>query len=156
MVIATLSAVGLKVIRMNPKRVRDFARADGLLAKTDALDAHVLALFGARMQPQWHAWPEAERLQLAAWVARAQQLTVQRAIERTRLEQTEESELRKSLERVIVFFGKRNGAFRQADDGVDCGFGNVDGAGSVAAHGTWRGTQNCSSVVSSVAGTGSL
>ena len=106
MVIATLSAVGLKVMRMNPKRVRDFARADGLLAKTDALDAHVLALFGARMQPQWHAWPEAERLQLAAWVARAQQLTVQRAIERTRLEQTEEPELRKSLERVIVFFGK--------------------------------------------------
>ena len=76
LVVATLSAAGLNVMRMNPKRVRDFARAPGLLAKTDALDAHVLALFGARMPPQLRAWPEVERQQLKAWVAREQQLTL--------------------------------------------------------------------------------
>jgi transposase len=105
-VIGSLVTAGLKVMRMNPKRVRDFARAQGLLAKTDAIDAYALALFGARMQPPLRAWPEAERLQLAAWVSRQQQLTVQRAGERTRLKQTSEPELRKSIQRVIAFLGK--------------------------------------------------
>jgi len=105
-VIAALAGAGLRVMRMNPKRVRDFARAHGLLAKTDALDAYALALFGARMQPPMRAWPEVERQQLAAWVGRQQQLTVERASERTRLKQASEPALRKSVERVIAFLGK--------------------------------------------------
>ena len=105
-VITALAEAGLKVMRINPKRVRDFARAQGLLAKTDALDAHVLALFGARMQPPLRAWPTAERQQLAAWVARQRQLTVERAAERTRLSQATEPSLRKSVERVIAFLGR--------------------------------------------------
>lgn len=105
-VITALVAAGLKVMRMNPKRVRDFARAHGLLAKTDALDAHILALFGARMQPALRPWPEAERQQLAAWVARVQQVTAERAAERTRLRQASEPQLRQSMERVIAFLGK--------------------------------------------------
>lgn len=105
-VISALAAGGLPVMRINPKRVRDFARAQGLLAKTDALDAHVLALFGCRMQPPLRPWPEAERLQLAAWVARQQQLILERASERTRLHQAGEPELKKSIQRVIVFLGK--------------------------------------------------
>jgi transposase len=105
-VITALAAAGLAVMRINPKRVRDFARAHGLLAKTDALDAYALALFGARMQPPLRAWPEAERQQLAAWVARQQQLVVERAGERTRLRQATEPQLRKSIERVIAFLGK--------------------------------------------------
>lgn len=106
LVITVLAASGLQVMRMNPKRVRDFARAQGLLAKTDALDAYALALFGARMRPPLRAWPEAERQQLAAWVMRQQQLIVERAGERTRLQQTTEPQLRKSIERVIAFLGK--------------------------------------------------
>jgi transposase len=105
-VITSLAAAGLKVMRLNPKRVRDFARAHGLLAKTDAIDAYALALFGTRMQPPLRAWPEAEQVQLAAWVARQQQITLERAGERTRLKQTTEPELRKSVERVIAFLGK--------------------------------------------------
>jgi transposase len=105
-VIAALTAVGLPVMRMNPKRVRDFARAPGMLAKTDALDAHVLALYGTRMQPEWRALPEPERLQLAAFVARQQQLTQHRAVERTRLKHTTDAELRASLERHIDFLGE--------------------------------------------------
>jgi transposase len=106
MVMTALAAAKLPVMRMNPKRVRDFARAHGLLAKTDALDAYALALFGARMQPERRAWPEAEQRQLADWVARQRQLTVQRAAERTHLHQASEPELRASIERVIEFLGK--------------------------------------------------
>jgi transposase len=105
-VIAALAGAGLAVMRMNPKRVRDFAGAHGLLAKTDALDAYILALFGARMRPPLRAWPEAERQQLAAWVARQQQLIVERASERTRLKQASEPALLKSIERMIAFLGK--------------------------------------------------
>ena len=106
LVITTLAGAGLRVMRMNPKRVRDFARAQGMLAKTDALDAHVLALYGARMQPPLREWPEPERLQLAAWMARQRQLVLERAAERTRLHQAGEPALKKSIERVIAFLGK--------------------------------------------------
>jgi transposase len=105
-VITALAAAGLPVMRINPKRVRDFARAHGLLAKTDALDAYVLALFGVRMQPPLRPWPEAERLQLAAWVTRQRQLILERAAERTRLHQVDEPQLKKSIQRVITFLGK--------------------------------------------------
>jgi transposase len=105
-VITALTAAGLPVMRINPKRVRDFARAHGVLAKTDILDALVLALFGARMQPPLRAFPEADRLQLAAWIARQQQLTDERAMERGRLHQVTEPMLKRSVERVISFLGK--------------------------------------------------
>ncbi len=104
-VISVLGAAGLAVMRVNPKRVRDFARAHGLLAKTDALDAYALALFGARRQPRLRPFPEAERQRLQAWVTRVRQLTVQRAKERTRRKQSP-GELRESLERVIEFLSQ--------------------------------------------------
>jgi transposase len=105
MVIEALAAAGLPVMRINPKRARDFARAQGWLAKTDAIDAHSLALFGARMRPPLRPWPEAERQQLAGWVRRAQQLTAMRACERTRLLQTSDAGLRESLQRMIAQLG---------------------------------------------------
>lgn len=51
LVMQVFEAAGLTVIRMNPQRVRAFAQAEGIRAKTDALDAYVLARFGVRMQP---------------------------------------------------------------------------------------------------------
>jgi transposase len=105
-VITALLAAQLPVVRMNPKRVRDFARAHGLLAKTDALDARALALFGARMRPPLREFADAERQQLAQGVMRQEQLTAQRAAERVRLQQTSQSVLRTSIERVIAFLGK--------------------------------------------------
>jgi len=106
MVIAAFATATLPVMRINPKRVRDFARAQGLLAKTDAIDAYVLALFGARMGPPLRPWPEAERLQLAALVARRQQLVLERAAEKTRLKQAGEALLKESIGRVIAFLGE--------------------------------------------------
>ncbi len=105
-VIAALDAAGLKVMRMNPKRVRDFANGMGFLAKTDALDAQVLARFGSRARPPYRGFPPVERQQLAAFMARVQQLTVDRAAERTRLHQVTEPFLKESGKRMIAGYGK--------------------------------------------------
>ena len=50
-VAAALATAGLPVAVVNPRQVRDFARALGRLAKTERIDAQVLALFGARVRP---------------------------------------------------------------------------------------------------------
>jgi transposase len=81
---ACLSA-GIPISRVNPTRVRNFARAEGRLAKTDALDARILALFGAKMQPA-PLLPEAEpRRQLEDLVRRRHQLVTMRTMEQNRL-----------------------------------------------------------------------
>jgi transposase len=98
-----LAAAGIAVMRVNAKRVRDFARAHGLLAKTDALDAFALALFGERMRPEPRPWLDAERQQLADFVARQQQLTQLRTAERNRLPRATAAS-RDSIERTLLFF----------------------------------------------------
>src|SRR5215207_10118313 len=50
-VVAALATAGLPVVVANPRQVRDFAKATGQLAKTDAIDADVLALFAERVRP---------------------------------------------------------------------------------------------------------
>jgi transposase len=54
LVVAALAAAGLPVVVANPRQVRDFGRAVGQLAKTDRIDAALLALFGERVQPVPH------------------------------------------------------------------------------------------------------
>jgi len=93
-------------MRINPKRIRDFARAHGVLAKTDALDAYALALFGARMQPPARRLPEAELQRLTTWVGRQRQITEMRAGERNRLRRTNDPTLKASIKRVIFFLGE--------------------------------------------------
>ena len=63
--VASLGAAGLPVVVVNPRQVRDFARATGKLAKTDALDAQVLALFAERVQPVPRPLPDADALVLS-------------------------------------------------------------------------------------------
>ncbi|MFI5105653.1 MAG: IS110 family transposase [Terriglobales bacterium] len=103
---AVLEAAGIAVLRINAKRVRDFARAHGVLAKTDAVDAYVLALFGERMQPEPRVWLDAERQQLAEWIARQRQLVQMRTAERNRLHRTTAQALRKSIQRTLRFLAK--------------------------------------------------
>jgi transposase len=69
-----LTAAGLRVAVVNPRLVRDFARASGRLAKTDALDAQVLAQFAAQMQPPVRPAPSAASQALRALVRRRQQV----------------------------------------------------------------------------------
>jgi transposase len=92
---------GISVAMVNPARVRQFARASGLLAKTDKLDAQVLAVFGQRMQPkQYEGKSEAEK-QLSALLVRRKQLEEMLKAEQNRL-RTIAPSLRGSVERMIV------------------------------------------------------
>jgi len=77
---------GLAVALVNPSRVRAFARAEGLLAKTDKIDARLIARFGATMKPQAQARREQAQLELNQWVTRRRQLVVMLTAEKNRLQ----------------------------------------------------------------------
>jgi len=64
---SALATAGLPVVVVNPRQVRDFAKASGQLAKTDTLDAQVLAQFAEVMRPQPRPLPDADTRALAAW-----------------------------------------------------------------------------------------
>jgi transposase len=83
--VVALSAAGIAVAVVNPKRVRDFARAAGVSAKTDRLDAQVLAQFAQRMRPQVRPLPDEAQRELTELVDRRAQLVAMRAQEKTRL-----------------------------------------------------------------------
>ena len=69
-----LAEAGLPAAVVNPRQVRDFARATGRLAKTDAIDARVLAHFAELIQPQTRPLPDAQSRELMALVARHRQV----------------------------------------------------------------------------------
>jgi transposase len=100
-VVDALFHAGLCVAVVNPARVRQFARASGLLAKTDKLDAFVLAEFGKTMQPRrYEGKTEAEK-QLSALLVRRKQLEEMLKAEQNRLRTTTHS-LKSSVEQVIA------------------------------------------------------
>lgn len=84
LVTAALAGAGLPVAVVNPRQVRDFARATGRLAKTDVLDAQTLALFAARIQPPVRPLPAATTQELASLLARRRQLLAMRTAEKNR------------------------------------------------------------------------
>ena len=84
--VAALAEAGLPVAVVNPRQVRDFARAVGQLAKTDALDAQVLARFAEVVQPAPRPLPDAQAQELSALLARRRQLVAMRTAERQRLD----------------------------------------------------------------------
>ena len=82
---SALATAGLPVVVINPRQVRDFAKASGRLAKTDALDAQVLAQFAEVMRPQPRPLPDAETRALAALLTRRRQLVEMLTAEKNRL-----------------------------------------------------------------------
>ena len=72
--LAALGSAGLPVVAVNPRQVRDFAKALGKLAKTDAIDAQVLAHFAEAVRPAVRPLPDAATQALAALVTRRRQL----------------------------------------------------------------------------------
>lgn len=82
--VAALVAVGLPVQVVNPRQPRDFARAIGQLAKTDRLDARLLAQFGATVRPKPRLIPDAALQEVRALVARRRQLQGMLVIEQNR------------------------------------------------------------------------
>src|SRR6266446_1213103 len=84
-VTSALAAAGLPVVVVNPRQARDFARATGQLAKTDALDARALAHFADVIRPTPRPLPDAQTQELRALLGRRQQLIVMRTAEQHRL-----------------------------------------------------------------------
>lgn len=80
-----LASSHLTVAVVNPRQVRDFARAAGKLAKTDALDAHALAHFAQAMQPSPRPLPTSDAQELRSLVARRRQLVEMITAEKNRL-----------------------------------------------------------------------
>jgi transposase len=84
-VVAALTAVGLPVVVVNARQVRDFARAVGKLAKTDAIDAAILAQFAEAVRPERRALPDELTQTLQSWLARRRQLLEMLLAEEQRL-----------------------------------------------------------------------
>jgi transposase len=100
-VVDALFHAGLSVAVVNPARVRQFARACGLLAKTDKLDAFVLAEFGQRVQPKRYEGKSEAEKQLSALLVRRKQVEEMLKAEQNRL-RTISPILRGSVERIIA------------------------------------------------------
>jgi transposase len=104
--VTTLVEAGYRVAVVNPRQVRDFAKALGILAKTDRIDALVLARFGQQVQPRILEEDPAERIELAQLVARRRQLIDLRTMELNRSQQTSARIAQKSIQHVLKLLAK--------------------------------------------------
>jgi transposase len=103
---AALATAGLPVVVVNPRQARDFARAIGQLAKTDALDARALAHFADVIRPTPRPLPDAQTQELRALLGRRQQLIVMRTAEQNRLAGTS-GRLQTDIEAHITWLNER-------------------------------------------------
>lgn len=104
---AACAAAGLPLAIVNPRQVRAFAQALGRTAKTDAIDAAVLALFGVRVQPTPRAVPDAATQALAALVGRRRQLLDMLGAEQRRLPQATTPAVRRDVQGHIRWLERR-------------------------------------------------
>lgn len=104
---AMLAAAGLAVSVVNPRQVREFARASGILAKTDRLDARVLAHFGAAIQPESRALPDAQQQLLDELMLRRRQIVANLVAEKNRLGMAQGAKVKKSLRQAITFYERQ-------------------------------------------------
>jgi transposase len=107
LVITELLAAGLPVALVNPRQVRDFARGIGRLAKTDTIDAEVLALFAKHVQPRLLEKTPEKQAELEQLVTRRRQLLGLRNTESNRLATTVAKLARKSLKQTIALFDRQ-------------------------------------------------
>jgi transposase len=131
--VGALAAAALPVVVVNPRQVRDFAKATGQLAKTDRIDADILALFAERVRPAVRVLPDADAQELDAQLARRRQLLDMLQAERNRLGQVfgrGKQSVRKSLKAHIAYLERelriadtelgtmirRSPAWRERDD----------------------------------------
>jgi transposase len=105
--VAELVAAGHHVAIANPRQVRDFAKGHGILAKTDRLDAAVLAHFGRQVRPRIVRPAHAKQADLEALVTRRRQLVALRTAEKNRLEGPLPKTVHKSIQQVIDLLTKQ-------------------------------------------------
>lgn len=106
-VVAALHAAGLPVVVVNPRQVRDFAKALGQLAKTDSLDARVLAHFAAAIQPPLRPLKSADELELNALFGRRRQLVEMLTAEKNRSGNATTATVREEVEEHIEWLEER-------------------------------------------------
>lgn len=100
-VLNILAERGLPVVRVNPRQVRDFARAMGILAKTDRIDARVLAHYAAVFAPPVRSRPTPAQTRLAAVTIRRTQLLKHRTAERQRGKRETDAWIRRTIQIMI-------------------------------------------------------
>jgi transposase len=101
--VAACQAAGLPVAAVNPRQARDFAKGVGKLAKTDRIDAAVLAHFAEAVRPPARPADPAERQALDALLTRRQQLIAMRVMEANRLEAARDAAMRAGIERHLAW-----------------------------------------------------
>ena len=99
--VAELIDAGHDVARVNPRQTRDFARSLGQLAKTDRIDARMLALFAQKVQPRPCEKVPEKQAELDALLTRRRQLVQMKSSEQVRLHQTQVRDVRKSISHML-------------------------------------------------------
>lgn len=114
--LASLTVAGVAAVAINPRQVRDFAKALGRLEKTDGVDAHVLALFAERIRPEVRPVPDEQTQALEELLSRRRQIVEMLVAEQNRLKQAHSKAVRYDLEQHITWLKKR---LRDADKDLD-------------------------------------
>ncbi len=115
-VVAELALHGIQVAVVNPRQVRDYAKAIGRLAKTDSIDASVLASFAQNVRPEPRPLPDDQTVELHAMVDRRRQLIDTRTAETNRLGTCRVVRVRKNLEKTIKWL---NSCIKDVDNDID-------------------------------------
>lgn len=140
-VAAALAAAGLPLAVVNPRQIRDFARATGRLAKTDRLDALAIARFAEAVRPQPRPLPDAAARRLGELVARRRQLVEMLTSERQRRRQLNEPRLVRRLEAHLAWLQRELAAIES------------DLGDAVRASPAWRASED---LLASVPGIGQI
>jgi transposase len=106
-VAAAVATAGIGVAIVNPRQARDFARATGKLAKTDQIDAAVLAHFAEAVRPAVRPLPDEEAIELSALVGRRRQLVDMLVAEQNRLRICPSRAMKKDIEKHVLWLKKR-------------------------------------------------
>jgi transposase len=114
--VAELAAAGLPVVVLNPAQVRHYAQAIGLRAKTDPIDARLIALFVTAVRPEPRPLPTRETDELAALMTRRRQLVQMLVTERMRRQQAPKGIVRVSMARLVTTLEE---ALRELDAQID-------------------------------------
>jgi len=125
--IAAVAGAGLPVVAVNPRQVRDFAKATGRLAKTDAIDAAVLALFADRIRPEVRPLRDEQTQELEALIVRRRQVVDMITAEKNRLSAAPPSKrVRTAIGKTIKWLQKQ---LEEIDSDLD---------GAVRGSAAWR------------------
>jgi transposase len=105
-VLATLAGAGLPVVMVNPRQIRDFARATGRLAKTDRLDAQIIAQFAEAVRPEVRPLPDQAAQDFAELAARRRQLVEMISAEGMRVRQAVHKKVRRQLDAHLLWLNQ--------------------------------------------------